>query len=141
NIKVSMEDKATSAVMGKRRRVSLISWKAPKDDWVKANIDGSVIEGSFLAAAGGVIKDSIGTWKGGFAIKIGIGSKLIERDWEVFVKHVYLVANLVIDFMAEVAMKLSFGCHRFYNPSGGLDGWLKHDIVDVAYPRSVVAGL
>jgi ribonuclease HI len=61
----------------------MIYWKPPLEGCVKLNTDGACKEGS-SAGCGGVIRDSNGIWRGGFAKKLGIGSAYVAELWGVF---------------------------------------------------------
>ena len=51
-----------------------IAWSRPMSGWCKLNTDGVSKGNPGLAAAGGVMRDEYGGWKGGFDIYIGICS-------------------------------------------------------------------
>ncbi|CAL1387079.1 unnamed protein product [Linum trigynum] len=51
-----------------------ISWKPPPPEWVTLNSDGSVLQESGHAAAGGLIRDHTGSCSAAFAINLGICS-------------------------------------------------------------------
>ncbi|KAL8143992.1 hypothetical protein V2J09_017024 [Rumex salicifolius] len=63
------------------RREVQISWCPPALGWVRLNTDGAVRDGR--AAAGGVIRDSSGTWLGGFTRSIGICSVPAAELWGI----------------------------------------------------------
>ena len=56
--------------------VDHIGWKYPVDEWIKLNVDGCSKGNQGLAGAGGVIRDHMGSWIGGFARNIGICSSV-----------------------------------------------------------------
>ncbi|KAL5149939.1 hypothetical protein HKD37_13G036660 [Glycine soja] len=41
-------------------------WKPPNFDWIKANVDGSIKKGGYMAACGSVMRNSQGFWVAGF---------------------------------------------------------------------------
>ena len=61
-----------------------ITWTRPMSGWCKLNTDGASKGNPGLAAAGGVIRDENGRWKGGFAINIGICSAPLAELWGVY---------------------------------------------------------
>lgn len=50
----------------------MIAWNPPSEGWVKLNTDGASHGNPGLATVGGVLRDVIGGWRGGFALNIGI---------------------------------------------------------------------
>ncbi|KAK2361139.1 heat shock 70 kDa protein [Trifolium repens] len=61
----------------------MIYWKPPIEGWVKLNMDCAYKKGS-SAGCGGVIRDSNGIWRGGFAKNLIIGSAYVAELWGVF---------------------------------------------------------
>ncbi|CAN1748078.1 Putative ribonuclease H protein At1g65750 [Linum perenne] len=59
------------SITASRRQESLLSWIPPPDGWVKINIDGSVIQHTNSAAAGGIIRDGQGRKLEAFAANLG----------------------------------------------------------------------
>ena len=51
-----------------------VQWVPPLVNWAKLNTDGSVLGDPGLARGGGVLRDSLGNWIGGFSRSIGITS-------------------------------------------------------------------
>ncbi|CAI0458485.1 unnamed protein product [Linum tenue] len=51
-----------------------ISWKPPPPEWVTLNTDGSVVQESGRAAAGGLIRDHLGCCLAAFALNLGVCS-------------------------------------------------------------------
>ena len=64
--------------------VGHISWKYPKDGWIKLNTDGCSKGNPGVAGAGGVIRDHMGSWIGGFAKNIGICSSVTAELWAIY---------------------------------------------------------
>jgi ribonuclease HI len=64
------------------RKVVMIHWQPPSEGWVKLNTDGAYKEGS-VAGCGGVVRDSNGVWKGGFAKNLGVCSAYVAELWGV----------------------------------------------------------
>ena len=58
----------------------LVRWLPPPVGRLKLNSDGSV-RASGYAAAGGLIRDSLGHWKHGYSVNIGITSSLEAELW------------------------------------------------------------
>ncbi|CAN1762528.1 Putative ribonuclease H protein At1g65750 [Linum perenne] len=54
-----------------RRCETLISWIPSPDDWISVNTDGSVIQPAGKAAAGGVLRNSQGSFIGAFSVNLG----------------------------------------------------------------------
>lgn len=53
-------------VVYNRKNLCWLSWHPPLDHWVKLNTNGSFMENSKSAGAGGAIQDSRGKWLIGF---------------------------------------------------------------------------
>ena len=51
---------------------TLIKWVIPHLGWFKLNMDGSSLGNPGLAGSGGVIRNHVGDWVGGFSQAIGI---------------------------------------------------------------------
>ncbi|KAG7599606.1 Endonuclease/exonuclease/phosphatase superfamily [Arabidopsis suecica] len=66
------------------REERLIAWKPPGDDWIKLNTDGASQGNPGKATAGGVLRDSGGNWRGGFALNIGVCSAPLAELWGVY---------------------------------------------------------
>ncbi|KFK31628.1 hypothetical protein AALP_AA6G137400 [Arabis alpina] len=62
----------------------LIQWVAPRTDWMKLNTDGASRGNPGLATAGGVLRNSDGSWCGGFVVNIGICSAPLAELWGVY---------------------------------------------------------
>jgi ribonuclease HI len=56
--------------------ISLVLWKTPLFDWIKVNTDGSVTSLPPAAAYGGIFRDNLASFKGGFAKKLNVVSVL-----------------------------------------------------------------
>ena len=96
-----------------------IGWKYPAEGWIKLNIDGCSKGNPGLAGAGGVIRDHMGNWIGGFARNIGICSSVTAELWAV---HDGLqltwntgIRRVVLESDSKVVVKL------IKNGSGGVD--------------------
>ena len=61
-----------------------IGWKYPADGWIKFNVNGCSKGNPGLAGAGGVIRDHIGSWIGGFARNIGLYSSVTAELWAIY---------------------------------------------------------
>ncbi|KAG7585508.1 Ribonuclease H domain [Arabidopsis thaliana x Arabidopsis arenosa] len=62
----------------------IISWKRPREGWVKISTDGASHGNPGPATAGGVIRGFDGEWLGGFALNIGICSAPLAELWGVY---------------------------------------------------------
>ena len=60
-----------------------ISWFPLIIDWVKLNVDGSMISEMSSIVAGGVVRDHRKTWLIDFALKIGTGFVLEVELWGI----------------------------------------------------------
>ncbi|XP_058775278.1 uncharacterized protein LOC131649534 [Vicia villosa] len=78
-------------IMERYHTVKLVHWCTPKHGFVKLNIDGAH-DHNGLSGSGGIIRDSHGTWIGGFSNCIGSCSPLMAELWSV-----YLGIKLVLD--------------------------------------------
>ncbi|GLT50394.1 hypothetical protein SLA2020_238810 [Shorea laevis] len=58
-----------------------VSWKPPDDGWFKLNTDGSFARESNSASAGGLIRNSLGSWLTGFTVNIGRASVFMAELW------------------------------------------------------------
>ncbi|BFG36621.1 hypothetical protein CerSpe_228950 [Prunus speciosa] len=61
-----------------------LAWEPPPRGYLKLNVDGSCKCASGSIGAGGVIKDELGNWTGGFAINLGKGQILEAEIWGLF---------------------------------------------------------
>ncbi|CAI0399883.1 unnamed protein product [Linum tenue] len=57
--------------------------------------------------------------------------RLLEREWEVSVSHVFREANFVADHLASVGHSLSMGVHVLDYPGPALRYWLYFDTIGV----------
>ncbi|KAG7552362.1 Ribonuclease H-like superfamily [Arabidopsis thaliana x Arabidopsis arenosa] len=62
----------------------MIRWTPPRDEWLKLNTDGTSHGNPGLATAGGVLRDSTGQRRGGFALNIGICSAPLAELQRVY---------------------------------------------------------
>ena len=58
----AMEDNSAA------RRSCAISWRPPDFEWVKLNVDGSMISETNAITSGGVVRDHMKMWVIGFAL-------------------------------------------------------------------------
>ena len=61
-----------------------IVWKKPNENVVKLNTDGAFSPTNGKARAGGLIRDSIGRWLGGFVVNIGHCTVTKAELWVVY---------------------------------------------------------
>ncbi|CAL8990638.1 unnamed protein product [Prunus brigantina] len=62
----------------------LLAWVPPEIGVVKLNIDGSRRVSTGAIGAGGVLRDYLGQWIGGFAVNLGQGEVLEAELWGLF---------------------------------------------------------
>lgn len=62
------------------RTLRFVSWLPPPPGCVKLNTDGSRLDTGY-AAAGGLLRDHLGTWISGFVVNIGITSSYNAELW------------------------------------------------------------
>ncbi|KAH9792364.1 putative ribonuclease H protein [Citrus sinensis] len=65
--------------------------------------------------------------------------ELLNRTWQVQVKHVYRESNFAADFLANSALSLPVGLHIFNSLPLGAGFWIRHDSIGVSHPRFVLA--
>ena len=75
-----------------------IKWHAPPLGWAKLNTDGSSLGNSGLAGGGGVIRDSCGSWLGGFSQHIGHTAS-VQAELRAFKDGLILIIDLVIPYL------------------------------------------
>ncbi|KAK2655916.1 hypothetical protein Ddye_008968 [Dipteronia dyeriana] len=63
-----------------------LSWIPRIQDWVKLNVDGSMLTHLNAIAGGGVFRDYKKDWLGGFALNKGIGSVVDAELWGIFIE-------------------------------------------------------
>ncbi|KAJ1410078.1 Ribonuclease H domain [Sesbania bispinosa] len=61
--------------------VRKIIWSPPQHDWMKWNLDGSVVGQSRRSASGGVLRDGSGRWISGFTRNVGRSSVTLVELW------------------------------------------------------------
>ncbi|KAH9718348.1 putative ribonuclease H protein [Citrus sinensis] len=66
-----------------RRKEIFIGWMPPPWPWCKLNTNGSC-KHTGAAAAGGVIRDSVGHWVSGFSMNIGESSVIMTELWGLY---------------------------------------------------------
>ncbi|KAL9386971.1 hypothetical protein Peur_020095 [Populus x canadensis] len=59
----------------------VIGWRYPSIEWVKLNVDSCSRGNPGCAGAGGLIRESMGSWIKGFAINTGICSSVRAEFW------------------------------------------------------------
>ena len=63
------------------RLLKQIQWLKPPEGWHKLNIDGSVVGSNGQSGCGGLLRDCIGQWVGGFAKSISVCSSIAAKLW------------------------------------------------------------
>lgn len=98
-----------------------IGWKYPDEDWVKLNVDGCSKGNPGKVGAGGVIRDHMGSWIGGFARNIGTCSSVTAELWAIYVGLQLTwekgFRNVVLESNSKVVVRLlkAGGGGRNYN--------------------------
>ncbi|KAJ1384921.1 Reverse transcriptase zinc-binding domain [Sesbania bispinosa] len=59
---VASKSPLSASRLATRRVTKMITWSPPSEDWLKWNLDGSVINCSSCASSGGVLRDSSAKW-------------------------------------------------------------------------------
>ncbi|GAU48590.1 hypothetical protein TSUD_405800 [Trifolium subterraneum] len=79
----SMEAKSTHRVVMDKSKVTIdVRWQPPAPNWISLHTDGAVQQG--MAGCGGVFRNNLGHWLGGFAKKIGTTSAYIVELWGAY---------------------------------------------------------
>jgi ribonuclease HI len=60
-----------------------VGWTRPGNGWVKCNTDGAVIAQNHQAGCGGVFRDELGSWMGGFTRMVGNCSVIMAELWGI----------------------------------------------------------
>ncbi|CAI0551170.1 unnamed protein product [Linum tenue] len=55
--------------------------------------------------------------------------RMIQRNWEVRIEHIYREGNVVADFLASTGHALQVGSHPILVPDQRLQHWLLFDLV------------
>ncbi|KAF2304954.1 hypothetical protein GH714_000703 [Hevea brasiliensis] len=120
--------------------ITTVSWTCPPDNVFKLNTDGSLPNLGGIACGGGLIRDSNGRWFKGFKVVFGktsvLGAELC-LSLKVTFSHVLRDANYAADWLAGHLHTHDFGVEVLDTPPVDLVPWLMHDLVGVAYFRSV----
>lgn len=66
---------------GKEREWNYIGWNKPEGEWVKINVDVAVKGVLGKVGAGGLIRNEMGVWLGGFCANFGKASRLVAELW------------------------------------------------------------
>ncbi|EEF37630.1 conserved hypothetical protein [Ricinus communis] len=120
---------SVNAIAEKCKTTKMILWQAPTEQWFKLNTDGAYAQRVKKATA-----RMENGWVGllctnCYANIISEIHRLLQRNWQVKVSHVYREANFAADFMAGMALSLSTGVHCFSEPPLGIGAWLSHNII------------
>ena len=87
-----------------------IKWSPPPLGWFKLNIDGSSLSNPGLAGGGGVIRNHLGEWVGGFSRVIGfttsVQAKLRALKSGLLLAIDLGILNLEIEMDSLVAVEL-----------------------------------
>lgn len=61
-----------------------IAWEPPADGWVKVNTGGALKRGVGRSTAGGIIRDTYGTWLRGLPYNLGCTSVMAAELWALW---------------------------------------------------------
>ncbi|KAK4253488.1 hypothetical protein QN277_010152 [Acacia crassicarpa] len=61
----------------------VVGWVCPDPGWVKTNVDGAVTRYASRAGCGGVIRDPMGQWVGGFTHFLGTCTAFEAEQWAI----------------------------------------------------------
>ncbi|KAI5352205.1 hypothetical protein L3X38_005096 [Prunus dulcis] len=86
---------------GDKIQVSL-AWTPPENGVLKLNVDGSLMKSSGSIGAGGVIRDHLGNWIGGFAVNLGKGQILEAELWGLFFGLKLAITRGIMDIIVEM---------------------------------------
>ena len=86
----------------KNRISTPIKWVAPPLGWFKLNTDGSSLGNPGLAGGGGIIRNHVGDWVGGFSRAIGITTS-VQAEFRALKDGLNLAIDLGI-FNLEIEM-------------------------------------
>ncbi|KAH0977304.1 hypothetical protein GBA52_027023 [Prunus armeniaca] len=86
---------------GDRIQVSL-PWTSPENGLLKLNVDGSLMRSSGSIGAGGVIRDHLGNWIGGFAVNLGKWQILEAELWSLFFGLNLAITRRIMDIVVEM---------------------------------------
>jgi ribonuclease HI len=75
-----------------------VKWHAPPLGWAKLNTDGSSLGNPGLAGGGGVIRDSSGSWLGGFSRYLGHTTS-VQAELRALKDGLILASDLVIPYL------------------------------------------
>ncbi|KAK0586151.1 hypothetical protein LWI29_001876 [Acer saccharum] len=116
--------KANGAAADKRdMRTCFIAWSPPDLDWVKLNVDGSLNPESGMISAGGIVRNHLKNWIGGFALNRGTGSILEAELWGIFEGLQFLwkagFKKVVVESDSQIAVGLltnsTHACHPLFS--------------------------
>jgi ribonuclease HI len=97
-----------------------VKWNPPPVNWAKLNTDGSVLGDPGLAGGGGVLRDFLGNWIGGFSRSIGITScvqaelralkdgLLLALDLEIFKLEIEMDSSVAVESLKTTSMRNVF---------------------------------
>lgn len=60
--------------------------------------------------------------------------ELLNREWRVDIKHIFLEANFAANALIKYAYSLHVDLHIFSSPSASISHVFLHDMYGVAYP-------
>ncbi|CAL1371641.1 unnamed protein product [Linum trigynum] len=66
------------------RVIAAVGWTPPAEGWVMVNTDGASNGNPGPAGAGGVVRDTLGNWLGGFVANIGSATAALAELWAIF---------------------------------------------------------
>ena len=63
--------------------------------------------------------------------------KLLSKNWQIAIPHIFCEANSAADFMANMAHPIPLGLHVFSSPSVSIDSIISQDMFEVTQPHFI----
>ncbi|CAL9009909.1 unnamed protein product, partial [Prunus brigantina] len=79
-----------------------LAWNPPENGVLKLNVDGSFMRSTGSIGAGGVIRDHLGNWIGGFAVNLGKGQILEAELWGLFFGLQSVITRRMMNIIVEM---------------------------------------
>ncbi|KAF7842214.1 reverse transcriptase [Senna tora] len=106
------------------KHLEFISWKPPKQDWMKINVDGSHRKDDNSICCGGVVRDNSGRWITGFTKRLGHGSAFQAEIWAILLglrfSHDKGFPKVIIETDSIMALNFVQSNTDIQHPLGGI---------------------